>query len=183
MIGLSSNRQGSIYFTASIVIILALFRLFLEMYQMISQGLRYLLDWVNWMEWFLFVCTVIFASVFHADCLCVRDWQWQIGIVAVFLGWIELMFFLSKLPLIGIYVVMFLEILKTVLKIIIFSFLLLVAFGLAFYMAFFEPNITVKNLTSFIIKFSSFCCTAFSFLKCASFTPQDHDHEYWRARL
>ena len=125
------------------MIILALCRLVVEVYQMVSQRLRYFQDWVNWIEWFLLICSVIFVSVFRNECLCVRAWQWQIGILAVFLGWIELIFFLSKLPLVGLYVVMFLEILKTVLKLILFSCLLLIAFGLAFYMAFFEPDIVV----------------------------------------
>ena len=126
-------------------------RLALEIYQMISQQLQYFQDWVNWMEWCLLICSIIFVSVFRNECLCVNPWQWQIGIVAVFLGWIELIFFLSKLPLVGLYVVMFLEILKTIIKLIIFSCLLLIAFGLAFYMAFFEPDIMVIFLAFFSV--------------------------------
>ena len=119
---------------------------------MISQPLQYFQDWVNWMEWCLLVCCIIFVSVFHSECLCASTWQWQIGIVAVFLGWIELIFFLSKLPLVGLYIVMFLEILKTILKLLLFSFLLMTAFGLAFYMAFSEPNVVVCTIITYYHK-------------------------------
>ena len=100
---------------------------------------------MNWLECLLFLSSIIFASVFANvnNCFCVHGWQWQIGIMAVFLGWIGLIVFISKLPLIGVYVVMFLEICKTVLKVIVFACFLVIAFALAFYMAFFEPAITV----------------------------------------
>ena len=83
-------------------------------------------------------------AVFDNDCLCPLAWQWQIGVVVVFFGWIGLIVFLSKLPLIGIYIAMFLKIFKTLLKMIFFSFLLVVAFSLAFYMAFSEAEIMVS---------------------------------------
>ena len=95
------------------------------------------------MEVALFACSFIFVWVFHFDCLCPRNWQWQIGVVAVFLGWIDLIVFISKFPLTGIYVLMFVKILYTFLRMLTLSILLVVAFGLTFYLAFTEPTITV----------------------------------------
>ena len=128
------------------VIIIGFLRRLFELYQLWSQRLGYFKDWITWLEWALFFTSIIFTTIFANinGCLCVLKWQWQLGIVAVFLGWIGLVGFLSKLPLIGLYVVMFHEIVKTSLKVIIFSILLVVAFALAFYMAFFEPGITVR---------------------------------------
>ena len=132
-----------IYFSAIGVVILSLCRLVLEGIQFITQRSRYILDWVNWMEIVIFVCSIIFVWIFHVDCLCPLTWQWQIGVVAVFLGWVGLIVFISKFPLTGIYVLMFVKILYTFLKMLILSVLLVLAFGLTFYLAFKQPEILV----------------------------------------
>ena len=129
-----------IFVSAIIIIFFSLIRLMMEVLQLIQLRLRYLLDWVNWIECTLFVCAIIFAWIFHTDCYCPFEWQWQIGAGAVFLGWMDLIIFLRKLPLTGIFVVMFVDIFYTFLKMIVLSFLLVIAFSLAFYMAFFEPG-------------------------------------------
>ena len=135
----------SAYVAAVVIIVLAAIRMVMEVLQMIQRRLvNYILDWVNWLEVILFILSIIFAWVFHTRCLCEKSWQWQLGIVAVFLAWMELVVFIRKLPLVGIYVVLFIDIFKIFLKMIFLSILLVVAFGLAFYMAFFEPGIIVS---------------------------------------
>ena len=113
---------------------------------MVQFRLKYLMDWTNWLELVLYFSTVLFVFVFGAPCLCPRNWQWQFGILAVFLAWINLVLFIQKFPLIGIYIVMFLKIVYTFLWTVVLSLLLLTAFGLAFYMAFYEPVYKVSML-------------------------------------
>lgn len=125
------------------MILSALSRLTFEGIQLISQYQSYFKDFTNWMEMTLFVCSIIFVWVFHSDCLCPLDWQWQVGVVAVFLAWIVLIFFISKLPFAGIYVLMFYKIFKTFLKMLSLTFLLVLAFGLTFYLTFHQPEILV----------------------------------------
>jgi transient receptor potential cation channel subfamily A protein 1 len=60
--------------------------------------------------------------------------QWQCGAIAVFLAWFNLLLYLQRFDISGIYVVMFLEILKTLLQVIIVFSILIIAFGLAFYL-------------------------------------------------
>jgi len=91
------------------------------------------------------LCSIIFVWVFHTGCLCPLYWQWQLGAVAIFLGWMNLIVFIQKFPLTGIYVLMFINILYTFLRTVMLSFLLVIAFSLTFYMAFFEPGITVST--------------------------------------
>lgn len=141
--GISEAHQSFIYLSAVVVIIASLCRLVLEGIQFVTQFSRYLSNWVNWMEIGLYVCSIIFVWVFHIDCLCPLTWQWQIGVVAVFFGWIDLIVFISKFPLTGIYVLIFVKILYTFLKVLILSILLVVAFGLTFYLAFTQPEILV----------------------------------------
>ena len=119
------------------------FRLSLEIIQFIVDRLGYIKDWNNWIEIPLYICSIVFVWVFHSDCLRPLTWQWQIGVVAVFLGWINLVVFISKFPGIGIYVLMFIEIIKTFIKTLFLSFFFVVAFGLTFYMTFTQPGILV----------------------------------------
>ena len=132
-----------IYISATVVLILSLCRLLLEGVQFISQFPHYFKDWVNWMEIVLYLSSIIFVCVFGSDCLCPLTWQWQIGVVAVFLGWIDLIVFISKFPLTGIFVLMFIKISQTFLKTLILSALLVCSFGLTFYLTFTQPEILV----------------------------------------
>ena len=141
--GISKAHQSFIYISAIVVIITSLCRLVLEGIQFVTHFSHYLSDWVNWMEIALYICSIIFVWVFHVDCLCPLTWQWQIGVVAVFLGWIDLIVFISKFPLTGIYVLIFVKIFYTFLKVLILSILLVVAFGLTFYLALTQPELLV----------------------------------------
>ena len=61
------------------------------------------------------------------------EWQWSLGAVAIFLAWIELVLFFQKFPALGIYVVMFKDILNTFIQFFIVFVLFIIAFALGFY--------------------------------------------------
>ena len=144
LIDISTPRLSFIYISAIVVLIFCLCRLSLEGIQFKIQFPHYLLDWINWMEIILYLSSIIFVCVFGSDCLCPLTWQWQIGVVAVFLGWIDLIVFISKFPLTGIYILMFIKISLTFLKTLILSALLVFSFGLTFYLTFTQPEILVR---------------------------------------
>jgi transient receptor potential cation channel subfamily A protein 1 len=62
-----------------------------------------------------------------------QEWQWSLGAAAIFLAWIELVLFLQKFPALGIYVVMFKDILNTFIQFFIVFVLFIIAFALGFY--------------------------------------------------
>ena len=80
---------------------MSVLRLVLECCQFKQLLQDYFSDLSNFVEVPLFVCSIIFVWVFHYDCLCPRKWQWQIGIVAVFLAWVDLVLFMRKVRLMG----------------------------------------------------------------------------------
>jgi len=88
--------------------------------------------------------TVVF--VFATPCLCLYNWQWQVGVIAILLSWIGLVSFLQKWPVTGVYILMFINTIQSFLKIGFLAVLLVIAFGLAFYMLFFEPDEMVSVL-------------------------------------
>ena len=144
-VGISSSRLNFTYICSGVSIFLALARLILEIIQLLLHFPHHILDWVNWIEILLFIASIISAWVFHADCLCLFDWQWELGVVAVFLGWMTLIIFIAKFPLTGVYVLMFVNILYTFIRVLLLSILLVVAFGLSFYLVFNQPELEVGS--------------------------------------
>ena len=137
-------RSRFVFTAAIIVIVLAGMRLLLEASQLVYQLKSYLFDWVNWIEVSLYILSIIFVSVFRTTCLCPQVWQWQIGVMAILLAWIDLIIICAKFPNLGLYVIMFGKIFGTFLKVILLSILLVVTFGLTFYMTFSEPQYQVS---------------------------------------
>ena len=103
----------------------------------------------NYMEIPLYTLSLIFVSAIHHECLCPNRVQWQIGTIAVFLAWIDLLLFMNKWPNLGIYIGMLWRIIKNFLKVSIIVLFLIISFGLAFYMAFYEPDLPVSKKSLF----------------------------------
>lgn len=141
---MSDSTRSFLVVAAIILIALSVTRFIFEIAQCLLLRLNYVKDWENWMEIALYVCSIVFAWVFHTECLCPFEWQWQVGVVSMFLGWITLLVFVQKFPNTGIYVLMFLSICYTFLKAVILFALLVLAFSLTFYMVFYEPQFQVS---------------------------------------
>ncbi|XP_078698733.1 transient receptor potential cation channel subfamily A member 1 homolog isoform X2 [Branchiostoma floridae x Branchiostoma belcheri] len=121
-----------------IILGLAAFHIIKEVVQMFVQRMDYLTV-ENLLEWALYVLSVLFVIDLKAeDWLSStqpmkENWQWEVGAVAIFLAWMDLILFIRKFPRFGIYVVMFTDILTTFLKFAVVLLLFVVAFGLCFY--------------------------------------------------
>ena len=90
---------------------------------------------------YMFMATIIFVSSgLQSGCLCPESWQWQLGALALFIAWFDMILFLKKFPLTGIYVVMFVDIFYSFMRMILLYILFIVSFGLAFYMILFQPG-------------------------------------------
>ena len=134
----------------SVMLFMNMIKEFVQMYQqvaqfllaLIPQRLSYFGDPVNMAEWALYVTAAVFVvplMLFGRLCTV----QWQCGAIAVFLAWFNLLLYLqrcdhffvavhSSLDSIGIYVIMFLQILSTVLRVACVFSVLFIAFGFAF---------------------------------------------------
>jgi len=62
------------------------------------------------------------------------------------LGWIGLISFLRKWPVTGLYILMFVNIIVSFLKIAFLALLLVIAFALGFYMLLYEPDEMVSTV-------------------------------------
>ena len=154
--GVSLGRRSFLTAAAVITIICSLVRLIVKLAEVIElvrvikgQDLFKIIDWTyfrTYLEIPLYILSIAFVSVFQHECLCPSRGQWQAGIIAVFFAWIDLIFYLNKWPLVGLYIQMLLRILQNFVKVLILAILLLFAFNLAFYMAFYEPDLPVSYL-------------------------------------
>ena len=153
------SHRTLLIFAAVITIICSLLRLLIEkllqlfkLKQLCHYGAwRNLgcVDWeffkspINYLEIPMYILSIVFVSVSQNDCLCPTRGQWQAGVIAVFLAWFDLLFFLNKWPLIGIYIEMWRRIIVNFLKIAILAVFLIFAFGITFYLTFHEPHLKV----------------------------------------
>ena len=99
-----------------------------------SEFNRYFLSTENYIEVLAYVSSIMFVSHFGTNCWCPTNWQWQLGAIAVFLAWINLILFLKRVPHLDIYILIFNTILQSFLKFALIAFLFVMAFGIAFYM-------------------------------------------------
>ena len=166
--GFTHNHRITLYITSSLTSAFAGLRLLLEICQLtILPKLLYnffkctclaqikwsdLINWKyftllsNYLEIPMYILSLVFVNVLHRDCLCPSRLQWQAGTIAVFLSWIIFLLFLNKWPSLGVYIGMFLKIIWRFLLVSVIFILLLISFAFAFYMAFYEPNLPVREL-------------------------------------
>ncbi|XP_055841989.1 transient receptor potential cation channel subfamily A member 1 isoform X1 [Episyrphus balteatus] len=104
-----------------------------EILQMYQQRLHYILEIVNLISWVLYISTLIMVVPVFINHGRITNIHYSAASIAVFLSWFRLLLFLQRFDQVGIYVVMFLEILQTLIKVLMVFSILIIAFGLAFY--------------------------------------------------
>ncbi|KAL7851688.1 hypothetical protein AOLI_G00220440 [Acnodon oligacanthus] len=102
-----------------------------EVVQMFQQRLKYLQDVSNLMDWAAAICSLLFVLPLLLNVK--SSWHWQAGALAALISWFNLLLYLQRFERFGIYVVMFREICRTLLSIIVLFAYLILAFALAFY--------------------------------------------------
>ncbi|XP_023036985.1 transient receptor potential cation channel subfamily A member 1 isoform X4 [Drosophila willistoni] len=127
------NRTTAILFCAVIVVVYILLNSMRELIQIYQQRLHYLVETVNLISWVLYISALVMIQpAFRADG-AINTIHYSAASIAVFLSWFRLLLFLQRFDQVGIYVVMFLEILQTLIKVLMVFSILIIAFGLAFY--------------------------------------------------
>ena len=69
-----------------------------EIFQFFIHGLWYLKDWTNYVDVILYITSASFIVSAANNCACPTKQQWQVGCIAVFLAWIDLLIFLRMGP-------------------------------------------------------------------------------------
>uniref|UniRef100_F6WSN6 Transient receptor potential cation channel subfamily A member 1 n=1 Tax=Monodelphis domestica TaxID=13616 RepID=F6WSN6_MONDO len=126
-----------------------------EMIQIYQQKTNYFLDHTNLIEWVIYTTSIVFVLPLFVS--IPNDIQWQCGAISVFLFWMNFLLYLQRFENCGIYVVMLLEITKTLLKTTFVFFFLILAFGLGFHVllglqsAFYTPTLSIIQTFSMML--------------------------------
>ncbi|XP_065890705.1 transient receptor potential cation channel subfamily A member 1 homolog isoform X2 [Dysidea avara] len=144
----SDSDQAYLRFSSVVLLVFCAIRAVLETFQLITRRLQYLVEPENYMEILMIICTTVFALAGHAgECFCLVSATWQIGALAVFLAWIDLVVFLKKLALTGVQINMLQNVVLTFLKLVYLPAILIVSFALPFYMLFAMQEVTTPYNT------------------------------------
>ena len=136
----SITRQVSTYIIAAFTIVTALYQQLLEIIQILYHRWNYFTSLQNLVEFFLYILSFLFVIAFFNDCGCPKEWQWTVGILAMFLAWANVVFFSLKIPCVGIFVLIFYNIVKTFLEVALFSLILILGFSFILLMMFNSPD-------------------------------------------
>ncbi|MEQ2192245.1 hypothetical protein XENOCAPTIV_009098, partial [Xenoophorus captivus] len=91
----------------------------------------YFRDGSNQIDWASAISSLLFVIPLMVN--AEGSWHWQAGAMAVLNSWIGFLLYLQRFEGVGIYVVMFGEIMKTLLRIVMLFVYLMLAFSLAFH--------------------------------------------------
>lgn len=134
MDNITTSQKAFIY----LILCFAIFNILKEFTQMKSQKGEYFKDKDNLTEWIFYILLLFLVLPFFFN-VC-NSFQWQAGSVAIFMAWFNLLLHLQRFEHFGIYVVMFLEILQTLVRVIMVFVVLILAFGFSFYISLHEGN-------------------------------------------
>uniref|UniRef100_H2YPY9 Ion transport domain-containing protein n=1 Tax=Ciona savignyi TaxID=51511 RepID=H2YPY9_CIOSA len=79
------------------------------------------------------ICTLIYLMAHFIFDKILQNWQWQCGVMALFLSWMDLLLYIRKIPYLGIYVVMFNDVFKTFVKFSLVFLLFILSFAFTFH--------------------------------------------------
>ena len=172
---MSDRSNAGLYVSAVVVTITALARLLVESVQLVKTHFRYFLDLENIVELSAYLSAIFFVSHFGTNCWCPRNWQWQLGAFAVFFAWINFILFLKRVPMLGIYVLMFNSIFYTFLKFALIAFLFVVAFCLAFYMILYKAVSSSRTSVMHLVSTHALYACSFEALYLSSISTVTMD--------
>ncbi|KAM9337048.1 transient receptor potential cation channel subfamily A member 1b [Symphorus nematophorus] len=118
-------------FCMVMVVVMNIYAIAKEMVQISQQRWNYFKDYSNQSDWLSAILSLLFVIPFMLN--VEGSWHWQAGAMAVLNSWIGFLLYLQRFEGIGIYVVMFWEIMKTLVRIVMLFLYLMLAFSLAFY--------------------------------------------------
>ncbi|XP_073796424.1 transient receptor potential cation channel subfamily A member 1b isoform X1 [Danio rerio] len=126
-----SEQQYLISVCIIMVIVMNVYSICKEVVQLAQQRVNYFTDFSNPADWSAAISALVF--VVPMCCSVEATWQWEAGAYAILTSWIGFLLYFQRFERIGIYVVMFNGIVRTLVCIMVLFVFLLLAFGLAFY--------------------------------------------------
>ncbi|KAJ8010896.1 hypothetical protein DPEC_G00079920 [Dallia pectoralis] len=128
-----SFREQDVFLSSCVFMVLIMNIYFMgkEILQMFYQRRIYFMDISNLQDWMSIIFSLLFVIPLFFN--SPSSWHWEAGALAIIMSWINFLLYLQRFEHFGIYVVMFQEIARTLFKILLVFFFLMLAFALVFY--------------------------------------------------
>ncbi|XP_067037370.1 transient receptor potential cation channel subfamily A member 1-like isoform X2 [Acropora muricata] len=110
------------------IVVMSLFHLLKEIFQIWDEKFKYLLKIDNWMEWFLYMTSLAYMFQYH------QSPDNSVAAAAIFIAWVIFVLYLRRFSSFGIYIIMMTNIIRTLVKIIILFIPFVIAFGIPFFL-------------------------------------------------
>lgn len=126
-----------------LTLLLAIGQIAKEGMQVYYLGRNYFKEFVNYLELVLYSATILFMFPFLAEDLDSsideltnpwREIKWNSGAVAILLAWANLLLYLKRFPFFGLYVVMFIDVFVTLIRVLLVFSIFIIGFALSFYL-------------------------------------------------
>ncbi|XP_035856242.1 transient receptor potential cation channel subfamily A member 1b isoform X2 [Sander lucioperca] len=138
----TSFIQQSLFLSFCMVMVLVMnfYCIAKELVQISQQRWNYFKDYSNQSDWFSAILSLLFIipTMLNVE----GSLQWQAGALAVLSSWIGFLLYLQRFEGVGIYVVMFWEIMRTLVRIVMLFVYLMLAFSLAFHALMLNQSLT-----------------------------------------
>lgn len=110
------------------IVVMSFFHLLKEAFQIWDEKFKYLLKIDNWMEWFLYMTSLVYMFQYH------QSSDNSVAATAIFIAWVIFVLYLRRFSSFGIYIIMMTNIIRTLVKIIILFIPFVIAFGIPFFL-------------------------------------------------
>ncbi len=141
-------RKGLTY----VVFIFTVFHLSKEILQISIERFKYFTKISNLLEWALYGTAFAFMIPFVSTDHQVKEINknlnplWMLGVTSISLCYVNLVLFLRRFRLFGIYVTMFLEVTQTVLRVLLVFLVFIVGFSIVFFVLF-KEQVSYKRIS------------------------------------
>ncbi len=127
----------------SIILAFCCIQIFSELVQLLVLRHKYFLNPINYLEVTLYVTTLYYIITFLFQTQLTKI-TYEIGVICTFVSWVNVMFYLQRVPMFRIYIAMFIQVCLSILKVVIVFAIIIVAFTLTFYMLFIRQTSFIK---------------------------------------
>uniref|UniRef100_A0A8C7YW63 Transient receptor potential cation channel, subfamily A, member 1b n=1 Tax=Oryzias sinensis TaxID=183150 RepID=A0A8C7YW63_9TELE len=151
LINVCSVLQQTVFksFSMVMVLIMNIYSIGKEIVQLSQQRWNYFRDHSNHNDWASAVYSLLFIIplMINAE----GSLHWQAGALAVLHYWIGFLLYLQRFENVGIFVVMFGEIMRTLVRIVMLFFFLMLAFSLAFHALMLNQTVPLSVIQTFVM--------------------------------
>jgi len=126
-----TNSDLATQLMSAVVLIAVSILMIKHIFSLIRKRMAYVLIFLNYVEWLCYIASFVYVIPI---CDCKKGYKTEVGAIALFFGWMNLILYFRRLSSYGQYVIMLTTMFVTLVKVLLLWMLFIMAFGTTFYM-------------------------------------------------